>query len=136
MMHIANLPVLAHLVIESMAALSFLLQPQVQLQDSKPSDEAVLICHSYAGSLLATDALCFLFLVYRDNKEFDETSAMLAGSLAIYHLFPVKRAWARIRRRRGNYKQEERMAGGPPVHLAIHGVLFVSLGCASLYGRQ
>lgn len=135
-MHIANLPVLAHLVIESMAALSFLLQPQIQLQDSKPSDEAVLICHSYAGSLLATDALCLLFLVYKDNKKFDETSAMLAGSLAIYHLFPVKRAWARIRKRTGDYKQEERMAGGPPVHLAIHGVLFVTLGCAGLYGRQ
>lgn len=135
-MHIANLAVLAHLVIESMAALSFLLQPQIQLQDSEPSDDAVLICHSYAGSLLATDALCFLFLVYKDNKTFDETSAMLAGSLAIYHLFPVKRAWSRIKRRRGDYKQEERMAGGPPVHLAIHGVLFVSLGCAGLYGRQ
>lgn len=135
-MHIANLPVLAHLVIESMAALSFLLQPQIQLQDSKPSDEAVLICHSYAGSLLSTDALCFLFLVYKDNKKFDETNAMLAGSLAIYHLFPVKRAWARIIKRRGDYNQEERMAGGPPVHLAIHGVLFVSLGCAGLYGRQ
>jgi len=133
-MHTANFPILAHLVFESMAAISFLSQPQIQLQDPKPSEEAVLICHSYAGALLTHIVLCFLFLAVRGTEIFDETSAMLAGSLAVYHVFPVRRAWVRIQRRKGNYKPEEKAAGGPPGHFIIHSVLFGSLVWAAWSG--
>lgn len=129
-----KLPILAHLIIESTAALSFLTQPHIQLQDPKPSEEAVLICHSYAGSLIATNVLCGLFLALRDGESFDSASAILSGSLAVYHLFPVRRAWVRIRKRGGNYKPEEKMAGGPPGHLIIHAALFVSLIWSGLHG--
>lgn len=135
-MHIANFPILGHLFFESMAAMSFMLQPQIQLQDPEPSEEAVLICQSYAGSLLATDVLCVLFLACRPVNRFDDVSAMLAGSLAVYHVFPIRRAWARMKKRKGKYKQEEKMMGGPSVHLIIHGTLLSSLVWSAIYGRD
>lgn len=128
-----ELPILAHLLVESVAALSFLSQPHIQLQNPKPSEEAVLICHSYAGSLISTNVLCALFLARRNSKIFDSASSFLSVSLAVYHVFPMRRAWARIKKRRGKYKPEERMAGGPPGHLMIHAALFGSLIWAGLY---
>lgn len=135
-MHSANFPILAHLVFETMAAISFLAQPQTQLQDRQASEEAVLICHSYAGALMTHVILCFLFLVVRGSEKFDETSAMLAGSLAVYHVFPVRRAWVRIQRRKGNYKPEEKVGGGPPAHFIIHSVVFGSLMWAAWSGSS
>ncbi|KAL5331803.1 hypothetical protein ACEPPN_001341 [Leptodophora sp. 'Broadleaf-Isolate-01'] len=117
-----------------MAAVSFLSQPQIQLQDPEASEEAVLICHSYAGALLTHDVLCFLFLVVGGSQIFDGTSAMLAASLAVYHVFPMRRAWVRLQRRKGNYKPEEKAAGGSPGHFVIHGALFWSLVWAAYSG--
>lgn len=135
-MRAGNLAILGHLVFESMASISFFFQPKTQLQDSKASEEAILICHSYAGLLLATDVLCLLSLARNSTETFDDTSAMVARSMAIYHIFPMRRAWARMKERRGNYRSEEQMAGGPPGHLVIHGILFVALVWAGWRGKQ
>lgn len=123
-MYIGKVALLGHLFFESAASASFFCQPHKQLQDPEASEEAVLVCHNYAGMLLATNVLCLLSLIRGDSKTFDDTSVMITRSMAIYHLFPIRRAWTRIKKRRGNYRPEESMAGGPPGHLVIHGALF------------
>ncbi|KAK1973177.1 hypothetical protein LZ30DRAFT_611597 [Colletotrichum cereale] len=134
-MHPGNIAIAGHLFFESIASMSFFLQPQKQLQDPAASEEAVLICHSYAGMLLATNVLCLLSIIRSGSDKFDDTSAMVTWSMSIYHLFPIRRAWTRIKKRRDNYLAEEQIAGGPPGHLIIHSVLFLSLVLAGWCGR-
>lgn len=122
-------PSLTH-VVYTTASLSFLLRPQVQLRQRDPSplaQEAALICRSYGGLLLATNLFCAHFLL-RDT--FDEVSVALARSLALYHVFPIARAWARIRQ--GG--RHEDALGGPVVHLLVHVILLASLLWAGGYG--
>lgn len=134
-MRAGNIAILGHLAFESMASMSFFFQPRKQLQDPEASEEAILICHNYAGMLLATDILCVLSLIRSGSGSFDDTSAMVTWSMAIYHIFPIRRAWARIKKRGGNYIKEEKIAGGPPGHLIIHSVLFISLVWAGWRGK-
>lgn len=65
---------------------------------------------------------------------------MLAASLAIYHAFPIRRAWVRIRqgqaRRKTQYARNEEavVLGGPVLHVIIHFILLVLLAWAALNG--
>ncbi|ROW13552.1 hypothetical protein VPNG_04370 [Cytospora leucostoma] len=114
-MHFANLALLLHLLVEVPASVSFLLAAPRQLRKHNPSPEAVLICQSYGGLLLSTNVLCFLFLVYRGG-DFDDATAILAASLAVYHVFPIWRAWVRIRSQGGwpgrGWAQQAETLGG------------------------
>lgn len=151
MWHVGNAAVLLHLLVEtpgtkfkkrnqlatcsrdkpSSASVSFLLQPSAQLRDPHPPPDAVLICQSYAGLLLATNAFCLLFLKSRGMHRFDDTGTMLAASLAIYHVFPVRRAWVRIQR--GGHSDDDKAValGGPVLHLVIHLLLLFLLAWAT-----
>lgn len=139
-MHITNIALTFHLLVELPASLSFLLGPGKQLQDPNPSPEAVLVCQSYGGLLLSTNVLCLLFLCYNggdSDSDVVDATAMVAASLAVYHVFPVWRAWSRIRSQgrlgRGWAKQADAL-GGPYVHLVVHVLTFCSLAWAGLHG--
>lgn len=135
-MHVGNLALLFHVLIEAPASLSFLLNAPKQLRESKPSSEAVLVCQSYGGLLVATNVLCVLFLCCRGSSNFDDASAIIAVSLAIHHVMPMRRAWVRIKAQgagRGWLQQADAL-GGPYVHLMVHALLLVSLTWAGLHG--
>lgn len=124
------------------ACLSFLLQPNAQLRDPNPSPEAVLVCQSYAGLLLATNVLCLFCLRSRGLDHFDEMGGMLTASLAVYHAFPIRRAWVRIqqgRQRRIEQSDRSREAttlGGPVLHSIVHFLLLLLLAWAALDGAS
>lgn len=135
-MHLGNLALLFHVLVEAPASLSFLLNAPKQLRESKPSPEAVLVCQSYGGLLVATNVLCVLFLYCRGSSNFDDASAIIAASLAIHHVMPMRRAWVRIKAQgagRGWLQQADAL-GGPYVHLMVHALLLVSLTWAGLHG--
>jgi hypothetical protein len=135
-MHLGNVALAFHVLIEAPASLSFLLDAPKQLRESRPSPEAVLVCQSYGGLLVATNVLCLLLLYCRGITTFDDASAIIAASLAIYHVMPMRRAWVRIKAQgagRG-WLQQADVLGGPYVHLAVHALLFVSLTWAGLHG--
>ncbi|KAL1867301.1 hypothetical protein Daus18300_006420 [Diaporthe australafricana] len=135
-MHPGNLALLFHVLIEAPASLSFLLSPPKQLRESRPSQEAVLVCQSYGGLLVATNVLCVLLLYCRGISNFDDANAIVAASLAIYHVMPIRRALVRIRMQgagRGFLQQADAM-GGPYVHFMVHALLFMSLTWAGLHG--
>lgn len=126
-----------HFTIEFWAILSFLRQPHIQLHDPKPSREAVLICQSYAGTLLSLNLVCFMYLFFRGIKDFDEVSTALTWSLSVYHLFPMNRALDRMKRRRlagSNYKSEYDIGGGPRGNFRGHCTIFLCLVSAGVYG--
>ncbi|POS78424.1 hypothetical protein DHEL01_v203187 [Diaporthe helianthi] len=135
-MHLGNLAFIFHVLIEVPASLSFLLNAPKQLRESRPSPEAALVCQSYGGLLGATNVLCLLLLYCRGINTFDDASAIVAASLAIYHVMPVRRAWVRISAQgagRG-WLQQANALGGPHVHLMVHALLLVALTWAGLHG--
>lgn len=135
-MHPGNLALIFHVLIEAPASLSFLLSAPKQLRESRPSPEAVLVCQSYGGLLFATNVMCVLLLYRRGSSNFDDASAIVALSLAMYHAMPIRRAWVRIKTQgagRGWLQQADAM-GGPYVHFLVHALLLVSLTWAGLHG--
>ncbi|KKY35679.1 hypothetical protein UCDDA912_g04287 [Diaporthe ampelina] len=135
-MHPGNLAFLFHVLVEVPASLSFLLNAPKQLREARPSPEAVLVCQSYGGLLVATNVLCVLLLYCRGSANFDDASAIIAASLAIYHVMPMRRAWVRINVQgagRGWLQQADDM-GGPYVHFMVHALLLASLTWAGLHG--
>lgn len=133
-MHIVNLALIFHLLVEVPASLSFLLGAHKQLREPNPGPEAVLVCQSYGGLLLSTNVLCFLLLCHKGSN-IDDATAIVAASLAVYHLFPIRRAWTRIKSQGGHgrgWGQQAQVLGGPYVHLVLHSLLFLSLTWAGL----
>ncbi|POS71855.1 hypothetical protein DHEL01_v209754 [Diaporthe helianthi] len=137
MMHPANLAIIIHFVLEFWAILLFLRQPGLQLHDPKPPREAVLICHSYAGTLLSLNAVCFMYLFFHGVGEFDGMGTALSWSLSVYHFFPIHRAWDRMKRREekgSGYKSEYDVGGGPKGNLKGHLFILATLVSAGTYG--
>lgn len=135
-MHPGNLALLFHVLIEAPASLSFLLNAPKQLREPRPSPEAVLVCQSYGGLLAATNVLCLLLIFRRGSTQFDDASAIVAASLATYHVMPLRRAWVRVKTQgagRGWLQQADAL-GGPYMHLVVHALLLVSLTWAGLQG--
>lgn len=135
-MHPGNLALLFHVLIEAPASLSFLLNAPKQLREARPSAEAVLVCQSYGGLLVATNVLCILLLYCRGSTNFDDASAIVAVSLAIYHIMPIRRAWVRINMQGASrgWLQRADALGGPYMHFMLHALLLVSLTWAGLHG--
>lgn len=137
MFHLANAPIIMHFTLELMAISSFLRQPGLQLHDPSPSREAVLVCQSYAGSLLTLNVICGLYMLLEGVCRFGTLGTALSWSLSTYHVFPMSRAWDRMQRRRvagGGYKSEYDIGGGPEGNFRGHLVLFASLVAAGVYG--
>lgn len=137
-MQATNLALAFHLLVEVPASLSFILGARKQLREPNPSPEAVLICQSYGGLLLSANVLCFLLLYFNGNGGVDGALSMVTTSLAVYHVFPIRRAWARIRSQGGlgrGWAQQADVLGGPYVHLVVHVLLFSSLTYAAWHER-
>ncbi len=119
-----------HILVETPAALSFQFRPQSQL--AAPSAEARLVLSSYGGLLMATNLICAVFAMQDaagggGGEAAGATSRRVAGALGFYHLFPMFRAGARVRRGVGaTGPPQDRTLGGPWVHLVVH---LVCLGC-------
>ena len=128
----AKAPLVLHAVLETAASLSFGLQPEKQLPGANEDTRAVL--RSYSGALLSTNLLCVVF-VWRAG--FDDTARLVAACLAVYHIFPILRAVAKIQRGIGLKKGEKaRVLGGPQIHMIVHSLCFSGLVLAALLGGE
>lgn len=115
-MLLSTAPFLLHTLIETPAALSFILSPTSQLSPCPP--EATLILQSFGGLLLSTNLISLIFL----RRNFDETSRNVALAFGLWHLWPCYRAAVRLMRKTDE-AQTVKTLGGPVVHLAAHATL-------------
>ncbi|KAF5601910.1 hypothetical protein FPCIR_2151 [Fusarium pseudocircinatum] len=119
MLATATIPFLIHTLIETPAALTFILKPSSQLQPLPPS--AALILQSFGGLLLTSNLIALIFI----RRPFDDATRQAALAFSFWHLWPSYRAY----RRMNGYTEEEEEApttktlGGPLVHLGVHIVL-------------
>lgn len=137
MFHLANIPISMHFLLELMAISSLFRQPGLQLHDPSPSREAVLVCQSYAGTLLTLNVICGMYMFLQGVGSFGPIGTALTWSLSTYHVFPMLRAWDRMQRRHvagGNYRPEYDIGGGPKGNFRGHLFMFVSLVAAGIYG--
>ncbi|KAK3349917.1 hypothetical protein B0T25DRAFT_549222 [Lasiosphaeria hispida] len=117
-----KLPLVLHLLVETPAALSFILHPTAQLPGC--AAEAKLILRSYGGLLLATNLICLGSLA---RPGVDSTVGLIALCMGTYHLWPTYRAYARMKFGIGMKGVQGAVLGGPSLHFALHVFCFVSL---------
>ncbi|KAL2174956.1 uncharacterized protein P884DRAFT_331552 [Thermothelomyces heterothallicus CBS 202.75] len=123
-----KLALLIHLLVETPASLSFLLAPRAQLPGASP--EARLILRNLGGLLAATN-LAVLVLLGTPPAAAPETrqlTARLCLCLGTYHVWPIHRAWARMRwwwssSSSSREKKGKKVLGGPAVHFVVHNTL-------------
>ena len=127
-MEISKLPLLLHALLETAASLSFTLNPTAQLPGA--DSETRLVLRNYGSLLFSSSILCFSFYF---RPGFDSATATVAGSMAIYHIAPVARAYIRIAEGR---RQQNKVLGGSVVHLFVHLVAFGGLAWSAVYGRD
>lgn len=119
-------PLILHITIETLAALSFIFQPGTQLPGA--TREAELILASYGGLLLTTNLVCGVFVA---RAGFDATAGLVSLCVGTYHAWPMWRAYARLSSRSlRRVAGPSRVLGGPGVHLAVHAVCLVGLVAA------
>ena len=90
MIGIVQFAFLLHLIIETAAAINFLLRPSATLLAPQPHSHAVI--RQYALLLISSNIIAAVML----NREVDATSGKIAGALGVYHFGPVVRAVSRI----------------------------------------
>lgn len=129
-----KVPLLLHATVETIAAASFILNPASQLPN--PSVEARLVLQSLGGILLSTNLICVVLI---KRPVFDDTSRLVAASLAFWHLWPCRRAWVRMNRgsladdttgKQAARRQApimQQTLGGPILHLGVHATLLILL---------
>ncbi|KAK1759653.1 hypothetical protein QBC47DRAFT_372686 [Echria macrotheca] len=124
-----KLPLLLHTLTETPASLSFLLTPESQLPHATP--EAVLILRSY-GALLGSTSLLSLWFTFSSQTD-PESTRIFSLAMALYHLFPIYRAWARMSLlpRTPQTPKPKKVLGGPRVHFWVHIICFLSLIASS-----
>ena len=113
-----RLPFAFHAIIETAAALSFILAPEKQLPNCSPA--AKLILRQYGGLLLATNLVCLAVIA---QPTFERTGQLIAAALGSYHIWPAYRAYARLQPGAvvGDVRVEGAgTLGGPMVHLIVH----------------
>ena len=129
-----------HLLTETPASLTFLFTPHSQLPAASP--EAKLILHNLGGLLLSTNLICLVLLLTPDrdhadsstnrNDEVHRLSALVCLCLGTYHVWPLRRAMARMGVEGGRV-----VLGGPKVHFVVHLVCLGALvggGVGALLG--
>lgn len=129
-MSLSKTPLLLHAILETLASLSFTFNSTAQLPSTATDLEARLILRSYGGLLFSTSILCGGFYF---REAFDDATRLVAGSMAVYHIFPIARAWDRLRRERG---EGQKVLGGPGVHLVVHLGLLGGLVWSAVWGRD
>jgi len=121
-----RLPFLLHSLVETGAAFTFTFRPKIQLPGASP--ETILVLRSYGALLWAT---VFLGGYFGVRNKYDGSSVAFGLSMAFYHVFPIYRAYVRLLSRPGKLG-EQRVLGGPKVHLLVHLVCLGSLVAAVL----
>ena len=127
-----SLPQLAyiwHAVIETPAALTFILTPEKQLPGCSPA--AGLILRQYGGLLLSSVLLSVVMLV--SPKGFRRHNGLFAAALGSYHLWPVYRAYMRLTSDVGGDVAAPSALGGPAVHMVAHLVALSLFSVAALF---
>ncbi|CAJ2505528.1 Uu.00g129220.m01.CDS01 [Anthostomella pinea] len=114
-MHAAELPFAVHGIIETVAALSFIFNPEKQLPGCTPA--AKLILRQYGGLLLASGLVCLAVLI---EPGFNDLKKMLAMAMGSYHAWPCYRAYVRIRQDTDSNTMGGSALGGPSLHLVVH----------------
>ncbi|KAI0531569.1 hypothetical protein GGR58DRAFT_229702 [Xylaria digitata] len=117
-MHSEKLAFTTHAVIETAAALSFIVHPEGQLPGCTPATRLVL--RQYGGLLLASSMICLIIVAGSGCDT--TTTRLMAAALGSYHAWPCYRAFTRIRnelRHRHRFK-ETWVLGGPPLHFLVH----------------
>ncbi|KAG8671235.1 hypothetical protein FPOAC2_04564 [Fusarium poae] len=129
MVSAATTPFLVHALIETPAALTFILKPSTQLQPLPPA--AALIVQSFGGCILATNLIALVFL----RRPFDDVAQHVALAFAFWHIWPCYRAYMRM----SGYTEEgattTKTLGGPVVHLGVHVVLLTMFLGTWLFGN-
>lgn len=130
MISAATAPFVAHALIETPAAFTFIFKPSSQLQPLPPS--AALIVQSFGGLLLATNLIALVFI----RRPFDDVARHVALAFAFWHIWPCYRAYMRMS---GYTKEDEasttKTLGGPVVHLGVHIVLLTMFLGTWLFGN-
>jgi hypothetical protein len=122
-MILQKVPFAFHAIIETAAALSFIITPEKQLSNCTPA--AKLILRQYGGLLIATNLVCLAVFA---QPTFESSGQILAVALGSYHIWPAYRAYARLKPGvvAGDVRlQDAGLLGGPMVHLIVH---ILSLG--------
>lgn len=142
-----RIPFALHITVETAAAASFILRPESQLpRTASSSTAAQLVLQSLGGLLLSTNLICVVFVA---RPDFDETSRLVAASLAFWHGWACRRAWVRMTRdvdvdveveendTRKKVVKAQRSGntfGGPAVHFGVHSLLLGSLLGVAWFG--
>lgn len=117
------IPFIIHALVETPAALSFILNPSSQLQPLTPS--AALLLQSLGGLLLTTNLVALVFA----RRPLDDVGRQVALAFAFWHVWPCYRACVRLNRGgqqqhlEGDTPETRRTLGGPVVHLGAHLIL-------------
>ena len=118
---------LFHIIIETPAAINFILSPSATL--TSPQLPAHAIIRQYGLLLACTNAMVLFILC---SQAEDSRNLLLerriAGVLAIYHIGPLLRALARMRRGEEGKKWMTR----PWLHVLVHGICLIWLGSGSM----
>ncbi|KAL2149353.1 hypothetical protein VTH82DRAFT_8701 [Thermothelomyces myriococcoides] len=139
-----KLALLLHLLVEIPASLSFLLAPHAQLPGA--SAEARLILRNLGGLLAATNLIVLVILLSNPAEAVSATAAAAAETyrltawlclcLGTYHVWPIHRAWVRMKwsLSSSHKKEEKKVLGGPAVHFMVHVLCLTALLGAGLVG--
>ena len=109
-----------HLLVEIPASIKFFLSPSATLEDTQPLAHGLI--KQYAILLMATNLIVVSALLDSEGHP----PKILLSALALYHLGPLARAMARIRR--GHVGGP---LGGPFLHAYVHAVCEIAL-CLSV----
>ncbi|KAK8085095.1 hypothetical protein PG997_006366 [Apiospora hydei] len=117
-----------HAIIETPAALSFILSPKKQLPDCSPAAE--LILRQYGGLLLSSVLLSVVMLVSpRGARRYN---GLFAAALGSYHLWPAYRAYMRLTSDVEGDIAAPSILGGPAVHITAHLVALALFSVAAI----
>ena len=137
---LAQTALLLHAAIEAPAAVSFLFFPEKQLSTTAAAGNAVpletaLVLQNLGGLLAASAALSLVLAIWGTPPHISHSlRGALCLCLAVYHLFPSRRAYLRRRYAIGARGAVRNTLGGPGVHLAVHVVCLVLLTSAGIVG--
>ncbi|KAG9243548.1 hypothetical protein BJ878DRAFT_510299 [Calycina marina] len=115
-------PFLLHALLETPAAINFLLRPLQQISTPAPQAEAII--RQYGVLLFVSVIIAAIFI----KRPVDSASRHVSGALALYHLAPTARAFSRILT--GDVVSGSAI-GGPKLHVVVH--LGCFLGLLELY---
>lgn len=122
-----KIPFALHAIVETAAALSFMITPEKQIPGC--SEATRLVLRQYGGLLLSTNYICIFILC---QPHFSDTGRLIAAALGTYHGWPSYRAYVRLTRKLPEDAASGSILGGPWLHLVLHILLLVLFLWASI----